>query len=551
MILDPENALKQVVLQLLGHGMIAPEELDALVEEQSESGRDFLDLLVFSGKLDPRDLCWIFSQVYELPLLPKLDVTRVVPEDLTLLPARLVREARVLPLHRQEGALAIASYRPLEDSFLAELRRITGFEPMLSLTTVEELDAAILQLLGRELHQGGETARHFRSITLASDLLDRFEGDYSCDHLFDLLLETLTSGRAERITVDHLGRGTRIGLLRNGEPEELLEIDADWTPAFLAKLQRGFELSPTDLESERLLKTCRLERTEKVLELHLHYGLVSNGAVYCFGPRLEPTDLPHDRTTPTARTMLRRAVRHGGLVLLCGNRRGLNEHYLHQLLVGLSCELQRLAMVGPDLQVASDRVMQCSVPSHRDEDLVAAIDGLIALRPEAILVTSFNSEAFLRYCLERSFTGMPFLVRTSFPNARDLLHYLAGSALNRDLLALNLQLVHGRLTLPGLCPHCRQEVVPDRELERFFDGPLEHNLWTSPGCDRCQGGHGPEPVVLEESVQPTAQLRAALADHGQDLEVALKQCGCDRLGDNLRDLVKEGFLDVDLLHRFG
>jgi type IV pilus assembly protein PilB len=126
---------------LVQQGRLVQGDANAIQAEAKKMGVTFIEQLVASRKITPRDVALFAAQTFGMPLL---DLQSVDPEQLptNLLDTKLIGSKRVLPLQKRGNRLFVATSDPTNDQLLSELKFATGttVEPVV----VEEDKLAIL-----------------------------------------------------------------------------------------------------------------------------------------------------------------------------------------------------------------------------------------------------------------------------------------------------------------------------------------------------------------------------------------------------------------------
>src|SRR5260221_27173 len=114
---------------LVQQGKLVQGDANAIQAEAKKMGVSFIEQLVASKKISPKDVALVAAQTFGMPLL---DLQSVDPEQLptNLLDSKLIGTKRVIPLQKRGNRLFVATSDPTNDQLLSELKFATG-------TTVE------------------------------------------------------------------------------------------------------------------------------------------------------------------------------------------------------------------------------------------------------------------------------------------------------------------------------------------------------------------------------------------------------------------------------
>ena len=121
--------------------------------------------------------------------------------------------------------------------------------------------------------------------------------------------------------------------------------------------------------------------------------------------------------------------------------------------------------------------------------------------------------------------------------------------MHADSIAAELLCVIAQRLAPRICPACRVEAEPEKELirELFPDGkPAEFRNWKGAGCDRCGGRGTYGRVAVYEFLEADADLRRAISQRGtgEDLRAVALAGGMAPLRDVLLATVHAGIVPL-------
>ncbi|MBL8756869.1 MAG: Flp pilus assembly complex ATPase component TadA [Phycisphaerae bacterium] len=132
---------------LLQQGLISRVQVDRAVAEQRASGERFDKVAVRLGYVTREQVLSVLGEQFHMPIVD-LTSTRVEPEVLATLPAKLVHKQSCVPIARRDGVLTVATSDPFEISVLDELKLLTGCTIDVVLADEEELRGFIAKHYG-------------------------------------------------------------------------------------------------------------------------------------------------------------------------------------------------------------------------------------------------------------------------------------------------------------------------------------------------------------------------------------------------------------------
>ena len=139
---------KQTLGQLLiQSGKIDEHQLQNALREQKISNDYLGNVLIQMGELDEKDRNQSLSHQLKIPYID-LGHYSLDADVIKLVPKRIVREFKVLPLFELQGTLNIAITDPLDDAPINAVREVTGLKIEPIIATSIDLGNAI------DLHYG-------------------------------------------------------------------------------------------------------------------------------------------------------------------------------------------------------------------------------------------------------------------------------------------------------------------------------------------------------------------------------------------------------------
>ncbi len=165
--------------------------------------------------------------------------------------------------------------------------------------------------------------------------------------------------------------------------------------------------------------------------------------------------------------------------------------------------------------------------------------------PDVVMLGEVRDPDTALETLRASQTGHLVLSTLHCNDTVDAVQRMLDLGMHANSIAAELLCVIAQRLVPRICPACRIEVEPEKELIReiFPDGkPAEFRTWQGDGCGRCggRGTHGR--VAVYEFLEADAELRRAISQRatGEDLRAVALAGGMAPLRDVLLAMVHAG-----------
>src|SRR5260221_1509449 len=140
MVLSTED-LKKI---LVGSGFIPEKDFDSANKTATELGRELIDILIFRGLINEETVGKLVSEHYGVPYV-NIKRLQIDPKILALIPEKLARTYRAIPVDLKNEILQVAMENPEDFEALEFLKRQTGLtiEPLYA--TKEDIVKALGQ----------------------------------------------------------------------------------------------------------------------------------------------------------------------------------------------------------------------------------------------------------------------------------------------------------------------------------------------------------------------------------------------------------------------
>ena len=140
--MDTVTQKKQLGQYLIEKRLITPGQLGTALEEQRKTGLYLRQIFLERGYVEEASILAYFEEELNIPRvdLAGYDVDDVVVK---LVPERLARRYRLIPLFTVRGVLTVAMEDPLDETAAAEVAAETGLEIEVCAAARGDVDAAL------------------------------------------------------------------------------------------------------------------------------------------------------------------------------------------------------------------------------------------------------------------------------------------------------------------------------------------------------------------------------------------------------------------------
>ncbi|MBX3466853.1 MAG: hypothetical protein KF878_08140 [Planctomycetes bacterium] len=473
--------------------LVLPEEVERALEDRRARGGVLNELL--RDRVLERLGASLRGVGLELGLPALTAPGEVDPACRRALPARALEVYRAVPVRREEDALVVAAWDPLDDELHTDLEALVGGPVHAILASSDALTGALADLGVRPRADDAPPPElDERADAAPLDLALPFEG---------ILLEALEEGAAEVLVEPRAGRGSLRFRVR-GELRKEREVGPEVAPALAERLEElALEPARGGARVRQGRARCEVSGLPVTLDFRiLHTALGPAVAIELEGDEERaPAGLSQLGLSLDALASFEAALAHGaGIVVIAGPRRGGKTEAYHAV-------LERATRIGGAV-VSLERRPRRDLPGITLLDLDEAAphrDALLHPAPDWLGVDDGADDA-LRLITDVALAGGAAVVTVTAPDARSALLRLQLAGLPAELARTHVRAVLARRVVPLICPRCRiacqQTKAPTRRLR--LDPALLERLprWVGLGCPACadQGAQGV--LALAELMRP-------------------------------------------------
>ncbi|MBI3564290.1 MAG: type II/IV secretion system protein [Elusimicrobia bacterium] len=453
---------------------------------------------------------------------------------LSLVPERICRRRRVLPLGLKDDAIDLAMENPLDVDAQADVQAVSGRRPTPRYCSPEQMDSLL--------------ARAFDQEFVVFDLVDRLEEAAAVEvldaargpddgavvkapviRLADSLIAKAVQLKASDIHVEHDERATVVRCRVDGVLKNVLSLPkyvgaGPLVARFkiMASLDVSNHLRPQDGRAR--LKVGGVEVGLRVSTLPTSHG--EKVVLRILDKRAAQVPFEKLGFSPELAGRLAGLLgRAQGLILVTGPTGSGKTTTLYSMLNKIKDEGTNIVTVEDPIEYKLDGINQVQVQDKQGLTFPVVLRSVLRQDPDVILVGEIRDRETAEIAVQAAMTGHLVFSTLHSNDALSCLTRLADMGVERFKLAPSLAAVTAQRLVRVLCPSCRRVVAPERADPAVLDAlrrqGLEPRYWEPKGCAECDfiGYRGRIAIVEFLEVTPTIQ---GLLNSGID-EAALRK----------------------------
>ncbi len=498
------ESLRQKVLDLLVESRgIERGKLESVLKSPKSTGKNLGQLLVEEEKLiSQQDLLATLAQGLAIPSI-NLARYRLDPSLAELVPERIARQHKLVPVSRIGNRLTVAMMDPLNVLALDDLSMLTSSDVSPVLAPEKDILEAIRQIYRSQAEQ--------LESFLAQAPSDKMPGSTGPEEevmdlsifgmagkkapivkVVDLMISEALKARASDIHVEPYEEDVRVRYRIDGALQEAFRLSKRYQNAFVTRLKimAGMDITENRLPQDGRFKV-RMQSKEidfRVSALPISFGnkmvlrLLDKGNL-SFG-------LDQLGFLPDSLTAFKKAVsRPYGMILVTGPTGSGKSTTLYSVLAQLNEPGRNILTVEDPVEYQMEGVTQVQVNPEINLTFASALRAFLRQAPDVVLVGEIRDGETADIAIKASLTGQIVLSTLHTNDASSAVTRLIDMGIDPFLLASSLVFVAAQRLCRQLCPRCRvpdPAVTPERLKELELELPPGKTLFKGRGCPYCR-----------------------------------------------------------------
>jgi len=456
------------------------------------------------------------------------------PSVLSMMPTKLIRSFRLLPVRLNGNVLTVAMVNPRDNVALSEVRRTLQTVQVVPVAIgLEDFNSALVRLKLLDdagPRKAGSAPRinpdSFLFETVAEQDRERTDARAVGDEAIRLVNKIIAVGlelQASDIHIEPTVQGFRVRFRVNGVLQDWTEPIPQGTP-LKGVTARIKVLAGLDITERRMPQDGRIGLSSGKREIDLRVSsLPANRGEKIVMRILEAAgstrSLEQIFFDPSVVGAMRKALNrpYGGIVIAGPTGSGktssmyalLNERKLTR-------PDTNIIMVEDPIEYRLPGVTQVQVNPAAGLGFAEALRSMLRQDPDVIVVGETRDEATAQIALEASMTGHLLLTSVHANNAVATIQRLENLGASRALISQSLHLVMVQRLVRKLCSACRKLDPPapallDSLIARKAVDKGTQVLPRAVGCDACAGTGYVGRAAVVEALQVTDSVREAIA----------------------------------------
>ncbi|GIX49504.1 MAG: type II secretion system protein GspE [Candidatus Tectimicrobiota bacterium] len=487
---------------LLATTALTPEQLAQAQELSAQKHLRLEEVLLQQRLLSEDELLQAQSQQLGLPYWKELPDSEFDPALMLQVPLAFARQHKLVPIRKENGAVLVATCRPLALQPLDDLSALLGapVEPVLSsereiisalnrlydtsaqaaAKVIEDLDVRALDKLAHEL-EGPQ------------DLLDQ-DSEAPIIQLVNLILAQAVRDRASDIHIEPFERALRVRYRIDGVLHDVLTPHKRLQAAITSRLKIMADLN---IAEKRLPQDGRMAIRVRNKDIDIRVSVIPTA----FGERVVLRLLDKSSMlmaledigmAPDVLRVYSRLIRRShGIILVTGPTGSGKTTTLYATLQRLNSPQVNIITVEDPIEYQLDGIGQIQVNPKIDLTFANGLRSILRQDPDIIMVGEIRDRETAEIAMQASLTGHLVLSTLHTNDAASAITRLRDMGIESFLISSSVLAIMAQRLVRLLCRSCREPFRPDPELlqELGLSPQACHQVqfYRGRGCEACRG----------------------------------------------------------------
>jgi len=496
-------SLKQRIVDLLVESKgVDRGKIEAALKTPQARGKTLSQILVEAGLITSQDLLATLSKGLGLPPI-NLSRYKIDPALAELVPERIARQHRLVPVSRLGKSLSVAMSDPSNILALDDLAMLTASEISPVIASERDIDQAIQQLYRsgadrlEEFLENAPAESPEQASTGAEEVMELAAFGMAGKRapivkVVDLMITEALRSRASDIHVEPYEEEVRVRYRVDGSLLEVFRMPKRFQNAFLTRLKilAGMDITESRLPQDGRFKV-RIENREvdfRVSTLPLSFG--NKMVLRLLDKSNLSVGLDQLGLLPDSLAAFKTAIaRPYGLILVTGPTGSGKSTTLYSVLAQMNEPGRNILTVEDPVEYQLDGVTQVQVNPEIQLSFASALRAFLRQAPDVVLVGEIRDGETADIAIKASLTGQIVLSTLHTNDAPSAITRLTDMGVDPFLLSSSLIFVAAQRLCRQICPKCK---TPDEKggekLLKSLEAklPAGKTLYRGKGCPFCR-----------------------------------------------------------------
>ncbi len=496
------ETLRDKILNILIKSQhLKPEDIEAAIALQKTKGVSLERALIEKGLIAEKDLLVLLVRELNIPFI-NLGKYTIDPSLKEIVPERVARQYRIIPLSALENSITIALSDPFNVFALDDLKHITGREIEVVMSTTDEIAKAIDQYYGssaaltvsdisKDINVGDfEIVSEQEHPEDTGSALDESE-KAPIIRMVNLIIKEALRQKASDIHMDPIVEGMRVRYRLDGVLQDILEIPKENQNAVTVRIKI---MSRLDITVNQIPQDGRFKLKIASKEVDFRVSVLPT----TFGQKIVMRVLDKENLsiglkglgfTERSIVMMGEAIKKPfGMILVTGPTGSGKSTTLYSILNELNTVDRNIVTAEDPVEYLVDGLTQIHTRPEIGLTFAEGLRAILRQSPDVVMVGEIRDNETADIAIKASLTGQLVLSTLHTNDAAGALTRLVDMGVEPFLVASSLILTSAQRLCRRVCEGCKKPVEIPKEVlaslaYKFKPGTV---FYQGAGCDLCR-----------------------------------------------------------------
>lgn len=551
---------------LIDKKLLKESDLEKALSAQKEKGGSLSEILVNSGLVSKSDLMVTLSQELGIPPI-NLSRYKIDPAVIKLIPKKIAKHYKILPISKVKDALMIAMADPLNIFAIDDIKALTGFKINPVITTDKDMNEAIAQYyeesaytaIERIVEDMKESAQDMmmveesaEEVPISSDLL-RMTQEAPVVKITNLLLAEGVTARASDILIEPLEHEVRVRNRIDGILHDAKHIPKPFHSAIVSRLK---VMSDLDIAERRLPQDGRFKIRLAGREIDFRISVLPSSK----GEKVALRILDKSQATldieklgfdqKSLEDIKRLSKRPHGMILVCGPTGCGKTTSLYSILELINSAEKNIVTVEDPIEYIIQGINQVTARHDIGLTFASTLRAILRQDPNVIMIGEIRDIETVDIAIKAALTGHLVLSTLHTTTAAGSITRLVNMGVEPFLITSSLILVGAQRLVRKICPACKESYALSEDAVEKLKIKVKGSkaiVYRGKGCEACRGTGYKGRLGLMEILTLTPKIRTLILEGAQEYQIrdAARVEGMRTLRENGLQSVQEGVTTLD------
>ncbi len=519
-----EQVRPLIVDLLVADRRIEQKDIEAVYQFRAKEGGSVEHALISTGLVSDDEIAEVYSRYMRVELVDLEKAERLTTEEAkALLPEKLIRDLRLVPLSLKDGALELAVVDPSDLGALHQIQLYCGLTPVFRVAPLRQVERVLVEMLGkRNMVSEIVLESAVNEAGLDPDFdddvldLDRPIVDTPDTQVIRMVNHVLRQAISERASDIHIEPRAHDVAIRFRVDGQLHVRPAPPRSLYLPLLSRLKVIARMDIAERRLPQDGGFSIKHRGEQTDVRVSTIPT----IFGQKMVLRILSKDsmlvnfESLGMSKDQRERFVNSvgipNGLTFVTGPTGSGKSTTLYAALSMLNSPDKNIVTIEDPVEYKLEGVNQVQVHKEIGLTFSDSLRSFLRQDPDVIMVGEVRDQETAQICLRAALVGRLVLSTLHTNSALGAVDRLFDMGLEPFLIASPLRLVEAQRLIRRLCDKCKEPIRPDMRTSETYRLDPGKDIFRARGCDACNDVGYRGRVGIFEVVEVSRELRSLI-----------------------------------------